>query len=80
MIDLVPDLVEPNKLDEDLLGLLDSIEVSLGIILDLMDLLGDGFLNLGSFVLFLADLILLFDLVLDLLQVIIDIFGVVQFL
>jgi len=53
---------------------LDSIEVGLGVVLYLVYLLGDGLLYLGFLVL------LHFDLLLYLLEVVVDIFGVVQLL
>lgn len=76
VVDFVPDFIEAHKLDEDLLLLFDGIEISLCIILDLMDLFIDSFLNLGLFLPFFFMLEVLFDL----LDVVVDVLGMVEFL
>jgi len=76
IVDFVPDFIEAHKLDEDLLLLFDGIEISLCIILDLMDLFIDSFLNLGLFLPFFFMLEVLFDL----LDVVVDVLGMVEFL
>ena len=72
----MPDLIEPDELNEDLFLLLDGVQVCLGVVLDLVDLLSDGLLHLR---LFLA-LLLVLQLLLDLLDVVVNVLGVVELL
>ena len=74
IVDFVPYLVKPYKFNKNLLGLLDSIKISLCIVLYFMDFFGDSFLNFSLLVLFHLDLFFYF------LQIVIDIFGMMQFL
>jgi hypothetical protein len=76
VVDLVPDLIEPDELNEDLFLLLDGVQVRLGVVLDLVDLLSDGLLHLR---LFLA-LLLVLQLLLDLLDIVVNVLGVVELL
>lgn len=80
----MPDFVEADKLDKNLLGLLDSVEVGLCIVLYLVDLFCDGFLQFSLLVLLFAFIftlfLFLFDLILDLLQIVIDILRMMKFL
>ena len=74
IVDFVPYLVKSHKLNQNLLGLLDSIEISLRIVLYFMYFLCDSLLYFGLLVLFHLDLLLY------LLQIVIDIFGMMQLL
>ena len=84
VIYFMPDLVEADKLDENLLGLLDSVEVGLCIVLYLVDLFCDCLLQFSLLVLLFAVLFalffFLFDLILDLLQIVIDVLRMMKFL
>lgn len=75
VVDLGPYFVEANELDHDLLGLLDGVEVRLGIVLHLMHLLHH---RLAPRVPFLLRLFL--QLLLHLLEVVVEILRVVQLL
>lgn len=46
VVDLVPYFIEPHELYQNLLILLDGVQVGLRIVLDLVLLLGDRFLDL----------------------------------
>lgn len=79
IVDLGPDLIEPHELDHNFLGLLDGVEVCLSIILNLMHLLNHLF-TLGIIVLLIAIVLPIpfLEFLLDQLQVIVDILGVMQ--
>lgn len=74
IVDLGPDLIESNELDHNLFGLLDGVEVGLSIILNLMHLLN----HLLAFCILVVLVIAFFEFLFDLLQVIVDILGVMQ--
>lgn len=74
VVDLGPDLIETHKFNHNFLRFLDGVEVCLGIILDLMHLL-NYFFTLGNLAILLTPFL---EFLLDLLQIIVDILGVMQ--
>lgn len=75
VVDFSPDLVETDKLYYDLFGLLNSFQVSLGIVLYFVYFFCDGLFDFGIFV----TLGLVFEFLLDFFKVVEDIFSVMQF-
>jgi hypothetical protein len=61
VVDLCPYLVEADELNHDLLRFLDGIEIGVGIVLNLMDLL-DSFFAFGVLLLFCLFLEFFLDL------------------
>lgn len=76
IVDLIPDFIEANELDHNLLGLLDGVKISLSVVFNGVDFFSPSLLYLS--VLRFRGLTL-FEVVLDLFEIIIDILGVMKF-